>query len=278
MLVLSRKIGEQISVPCCDVTIEVLRVTKNRVRLGVNAPQKTAVHRSELLERPAVGDESDAEDTDGRDFSSARILVADPEPCLANSYRQFLARRGFQTAVASNALECVTRLRAEVPDILILDPDLPWGGGGGVLALMREDYTVPLVPTLIHAWDRGPATFCDNVFPVVRQVARPLGLSQMEQEVLAMMDRFGPRPPLDASILDTKLVDRLSQWITRRSAGRVRSLHVEAREGRIVVQGLSETYYGRQLVQAAVMEALNILNIGRPDEVEIDITVTTKPR
>lgn len=40
----------------------------------------------------------------------------------------------------------------------------------------------------------------------------------------------------------------------------------------------SETYYGRQLVQAAVMEALNILNIGRPDEVEIDITVTTKPR
>lgn len=105
MLVLSRKIGEQISVPCCDVTIEVLRVTKNRVRLGVNAPQKTAVHRSELLERPAVGDESDAEDTDGRDFSSARILVADPEPCLANSYRQFLARRGFQTAVASNALE-----------------------------------------------------------------------------------------------------------------------------------------------------------------------------
>lgn len=53
---------------------------------------------------------------------------------------------------------------------------------------------------------------------------------------------------------------------------------MEIRDGRIVVRGVSETYYGRQLVQAAVVESLNELGIGRPEEVEIDIVVTAKPR
>ena len=52
MLVLTRKIGECVSVPCCDVTIEVLRISRSQVRLGVTAPRDTEVHRSEILERP----------------------------------------------------------------------------------------------------------------------------------------------------------------------------------------------------------------------------------
>lgn len=279
MLVLTRKTGEQIMVPCCDVTIEVLRIAGSRVRLGVSAPRNTAVHRAEILRRPLLSGELEAGKADSQAAPAIRVLVADPDPCLANAYRRFLAGRGFRPGVANNALDCVNRLRTEVPDVLVLDPDLPWGGGGGVLALMREDNTVPLVPTLIHTWDKGPATFYDEVFPVVQQAAKPLGLSQMEEEIRAVMERLGPRPALGASgRLNAELADGLHQWIARRSAGRIRSLRVEPRNGRIVVQGLSETYYGRQLVQAAVMEALNELGIGRPEEVEVDIVVTGKPR
>lgn len=279
MLVLSRKIGEQISVPCCDVTIEVLRVTRNRVRLGVSAPQKTAVYRTELVEHPDLPDELDSSDRLGPDGSAIRILLADPDPCLAVSYSRVLSHLGYRVSVVRSGLECVNRLRTEVPDLLILDPDLPWGGGGGVLAMMREDYTVPLVPTLIHTWNKGFATFRDEVFPVVRQTIKPLGLNQLEQEVLAMMERFGPRPALEASgQLDAELADGLRQWIVQRSAGRIRSLQVEPRDGHLVIQGVSETYYGRQLVQAAVMEALNALGIGRPEDVDIDIAVMAKPR
>lgn len=279
MLVFTRKTGERIMVPRCDVTIEVLRIAGSRVRLGVSAPRNTAVHRAEILERPWLSVGSKARSKDSRADSAVRVLVADPNPCLANSYRRFLAGRGFRPGVANNALDCVNRLRTEVPDVLVLDPDLLWGGGEGVLALMREDYTVPIVPTLIHTWNKGPATFYDEVFPVVQQTAKPLGLTQMEEEIRAMMERFGPRPSLAASgRLDVELAEGLHQWIARRSAGRVRSLNVETRDGRIVVQGVSETYYGRQLVQAAVMEALNELGVGRPEEVEIDIVVTAKPR
>jgi carbon storage regulator len=51
MLVLSRKRGERIVVPGCSVTITVLAVEGNRVRLGIAAPAEVVVLREELWRR-----------------------------------------------------------------------------------------------------------------------------------------------------------------------------------------------------------------------------------
>ena len=51
MLVLSRRIGEEIVLPGCDVSIVVVQVSGNRVRLGVEAPPNTPVHRAEVWRR-----------------------------------------------------------------------------------------------------------------------------------------------------------------------------------------------------------------------------------
>ncbi len=48
MLVLTRKLGEAIQIGE-EVTIEVLEVHGNRVRLGITAPGHVGVHRAELL-------------------------------------------------------------------------------------------------------------------------------------------------------------------------------------------------------------------------------------
>jgi carbon storage regulator len=48
MLVIQRKIGEQIVIPQRQITIEVLGCSGGRVRLGISAPTSTAVHRSEV--------------------------------------------------------------------------------------------------------------------------------------------------------------------------------------------------------------------------------------
>jgi len=47
MLVLKRKKGERILVPCCELTITVLAVQGNAVQLGVSAPEHVEVHREE---------------------------------------------------------------------------------------------------------------------------------------------------------------------------------------------------------------------------------------
>ncbi|HEX4131191.1 MAG TPA: carbon storage regulator [Pirellulales bacterium] len=49
MLVLSRKLGEAIVVPQCDLSVAVVDIQGNRVRLGISAPPQFAVHREEVL-------------------------------------------------------------------------------------------------------------------------------------------------------------------------------------------------------------------------------------
>ena len=48
MLVLSRKIGERIVMPNCELTIAVLAVEGKKVRLGITAPADVNVYREEI--------------------------------------------------------------------------------------------------------------------------------------------------------------------------------------------------------------------------------------
>ena len=62
MLILTRRIGETLMVGD-DVTITVLGVKGNQVRIGVNAPKDVAVHREEIYQR--IQKEKSAENVDG---------------------------------------------------------------------------------------------------------------------------------------------------------------------------------------------------------------------
>jgi carbon storage regulator len=48
MLVLSRKIGERIVIPNCDLTITVVAIEGSKVRLGFSAPPEVGVYREEV--------------------------------------------------------------------------------------------------------------------------------------------------------------------------------------------------------------------------------------
>ncbi len=50
MLILTRRAGETVMIGS-DVTITVLGVKGNQVRIGINAPKDVAVHREEIYER-----------------------------------------------------------------------------------------------------------------------------------------------------------------------------------------------------------------------------------
>ena len=61
MLILTRRIGDTLMVGD-DVTITVLGVKGNQVRIGVNAPKDVAVHREEIYQR--IQKEKTGEDRD----------------------------------------------------------------------------------------------------------------------------------------------------------------------------------------------------------------------
>lgn len=51
MLVLTRKLGEEIVIPSLDITIRLVEIRGDKVRLGIEAPSQIPVHRREVWDR-----------------------------------------------------------------------------------------------------------------------------------------------------------------------------------------------------------------------------------
>jgi DNA-binding response OmpR family regulator len=123
-----------------------------------------------------------------------RVLIADADDQLLRLYSRSLGKRGFQVETARDGLDCVARLRAFLPHVLVLAPDLPWGAGEGVLAMMYEDLGVPFVPVMALA-ARYPedGKFCIGSFPVAGYAVKPLSPDAFEQCLVQFLRKVGDR-------------------------------------------------------------------------------------
>ena len=73
MLILTRRVGESVVIGE-DVTVTVLGVKGNQVRIGINAPKHVAVHREEIFER--IKREQQGGEPSGESESSAEFVSA----------------------------------------------------------------------------------------------------------------------------------------------------------------------------------------------------------
>ena len=194
--------------------------------------------------------------------------MADPDESLQPLYREPLLQDGFELATASSGLECVARLRERVPDVLVLEPQLPWGGGDGVLAMMGEVPQLATVPVMVLTSCRDPRLLeAVARFPVSDYQLKPLTPDRLAGRLRSIL----AHPKLRFTMAEQN--GRLECSIARRTGGRVYDLRVETVDGRVIVRGRSDSHHVKQLALAAVFEAFEASQ-SQPGRVEMDIEVT----
>ncbi len=113
-------------------------------------------------------------------FIPRRVLLADPDERLLKSYARELQDDGFKVEMATDALTCIECMRQFDPDLLVLEPMIPWGQGEGILSYMREEADVPLVPVIVLTC--GTDLLEDYQlprFPVLERHQKPLSPQQL---------------------------------------------------------------------------------------------------
>ncbi len=114
------------------------------------------------------------------------LLVEDHEE-LWDFLSRRLRRRGFEVVLAHDGRQALDQVKAEAPDLVLLDMDLPVMDGWTVARTLRSEANqTPIIALTAHAMtgDRARAleAGCDDYHP--KPVDLPLLLQQVDEALL----------------------------------------------------------------------------------------------
>lgn len=118
-----------------------------------------------------------------------KVLVVDDEPDVLLLCRVNLEFEGYDVVEAADGEAALDAIRAERPDVVLLDVMMPKMDGWQVLAAVKSDEDLKHIPIVmltakvqdqdqIRGWSEGAADYITKPFS-------PLALSQVLQDVLA---------------------------------------------------------------------------------------------
>ena len=79
------------------------------------------------------------------------ILVVDDEPKILQLVSDYLARAGYVVRIARNGKTALALVRAENPDLIILDLGLPEMDGLDVTRELRKHLNTPIIMLTAHS-------------------------------------------------------------------------------------------------------------------------------
>jgi DNA-binding response OmpR family regulator len=124
------------------------------------------------------------------------LLIAEGDAGLRAVYQRFLSERGYDVQTASDGLDCLEKLRRVRPVVLVLDRELRWGGGDGVLAWLREEHAACKIPVVLTATvGSAPDVAADIRPPVVRFLFKPFALATLLASVRGVVAARGHEEP-----------------------------------------------------------------------------------
>lgn len=77
------------------------------------------------------------------------VLVVDDDPVLVKTLQTYLERAGYRVQVAYHGLEALQRVKAQKPDIILLDVLMPMLDGFKVARMLKFDKNTKDIPIIV---------------------------------------------------------------------------------------------------------------------------------
>lgn len=128
-------------------------------------------------------------------MSERRILIVDDEPQMQRFLKPALTASGFSVASAMSGAEALRAIRAECPDLVVLDLGLPDMDGKNVIVQTRVHSKVPII--VLSARDHEPEKIAALDLGANDYVAKPFGIGELLARIRVVLR---PRAPEHANI------------------------------------------------------------------------------
>ena len=149
--------------------------------------------------------------TEGR---QPKILVVDDEANIRELLTQEFAEAGYQVATATNGREAVSRVRAERPDLIVLDVMMPEMNGFDVAAVLKNDPTTMDIPivilSIVQDRERGYRLGVD------RYLTKPIDTDLLFREVGTLIEQKKSHKRVLVVDEDASTVKTLTDVLTAR--------------------------------------------------------------
>jgi two-component system alkaline phosphatase synthesis response regulator PhoP len=121
-----------------------------------------------------------------------KILTCDDEIHIARLIQVNLERQGYEVAVAHDGVECLEKVAADKPDLLILDVMMPNLSGFEVLEQLKEDPQTADIPVImltarsqdadvLRGWQSGVECYLTKPFNPMELIAFVKRILEMEE-------------------------------------------------------------------------------------------------
>jgi two-component system KDP operon response regulator KdpE len=182
------------------------------------------------------------------DFEGRRILVVEDELHMLELIRQTLEAAGFVVSGATSGRDALVRLREELPDLALLDVNLPDTSGFDLLKEIRSTATMPVIMLTVQAGDedrvRGLELGADDY------LAKPFNHRELVSRIKAVLRRTEMPAPMARRIV--RVDDDLSVDFDRREAiVRGQTVHLRPTEFKLLHHLMNHP--GRLLTHEALL-------------------------
>lgn len=117
-------------------------------------------------------------------IKTKRVLAVDDEQEILNLYTTFLQYRGYEVTTVDSAAACLDHLKTQVPDMLLLDVNMPGIDGLKVLEMIRSDARSKDMRVIMVSARRDEATVRDAVLRGCDGfVVKPFKLEELAERI-----------------------------------------------------------------------------------------------